>query len=145
MHSKKHSKLNNTITASFLLCKSTHRYEPEAKLMIFLHYEPARKFAEPHFGYSSWYPRKNSMMVPGMLQCSRRCPFLHIHQSQHFGLTQQAPAILLALMETPCNRNARLLEGLSQHFLNNREHFHTACSQTKLGMSASKKKKKSET
>lgn len=26
--------------------------------MIFLHYEPARKLAEPHFGYSNWYPRK---------------------------------------------------------------------------------------
>ena len=36
-------------------------------------------------------------------------------------------------------RNARPLEGPSHHFLNNREHFQAACSQTKFRISASKK------
>lgn len=76
----------------------------------------AGKLAEPHFDYSSCGRWKELWRL---LVCSRRCPFLHIHQPKHHGVAWLAPAILPALMETPSNRHwAEMLDSYKELHIN---------------------------
>lgn len=70
MPSKKHSKVNrnNNNNCIFTAVHKAPGCEPEAKLMIVLHYEPNGKLTEARIEYSSWFTRK-VMLLPGMLQC----------------------------------------------------------------------------
>lgn len=118
MPSKRHSKLVliTTVTASFLLCTSTLRYESEANLVIFLHYESAGKLAEPYFEYSSCCPWKEFWWL--LLSSSRSFPAYpsalalgcHLAGSSH-------PACPRGdTIQQTLGRNAGLLQGASHQF-----------------------------
>lgn len=132
------------VTSYFLLFKGTLRYEPEAKLMLFLLYELAEQLAELHPRYTSWYPRKKNKIwwylacysaLEGALCCISIIAL-------HFGLTWQTLTIQSALIKNITQqslpRNSRLLEGPSHHLLNSRQCFQAVCLQTKFRLSASK-------